>query len=88
MTWLTSAAASTVGLSFVPLFTEDYYLLIKREALEHKRLIYLIDVLKSSAFRPLVATMPGMACMKPGRLKLPMSLCDGSFVMLAKTLLS
>ena len=53
------AAARKLRLEFIPLFTEDYYLLIKREATEQKNIAELIDVLKSETFSSLVASIPG-----------------------------
>jgi putative molybdopterin biosynthesis protein len=53
------AAARKLRLEFIPLFTEDYYLLIKREATEQKTIAELIDVLKSDTFSSLVASIPG-----------------------------
>lgn len=63
------AAAKKLRLSFAPLFTEHYYLLVKREALEQKKFIDLVDVLKSATFRSLVATMPGYDASEAGTIK-------------------
>ena len=53
------AAAKKLRLQFIPMFTEDYYLLVKKEALEQKNIADLIDVLKSATFRSLVGGIPG-----------------------------
>jgi putative molybdopterin biosynthesis protein len=53
------AAARRLRLGFVPLFTEDYYLLSKREAIEQKSIADLIDILKSDTFRSLAHDIPG-----------------------------
>lgn len=53
------AAARKLRLEFTPLFTEDYYLLVKKEALDLKNVADLIDVLKSPAFSLLVNSIPG-----------------------------
>jgi putative molybdopterin biosynthesis protein len=53
------AAATKLRLEFIPMFTEDYYLLTKKEALEQKNIAELIEVLKSDNFRRLVAGIPG-----------------------------
>jgi molybdate transport repressor ModE-like protein len=53
------AAARKLRLEFIPLFTEDYYLLIKREAAEQKNIAELIEVLKSDIFSSLVSSIPG-----------------------------
>jgi putative molybdopterin biosynthesis protein len=53
------AAARKLRLEFIPLFTEDYYLLLKREVTEQKNIAELIGVLKSDVFSSLVAGIPG-----------------------------
>ncbi|HWB47802.1 MAG TPA: substrate-binding domain-containing protein [Stellaceae bacterium] len=53
------AAAAKLGLQFIPLFTEDYYLLTKRESLEQKNIAELVEILGSETFRALVAAIPG-----------------------------
>jgi molybdate-binding protein len=63
------AAARRLRLEFVPLFTEDYYLLVKREATEQKNVADLIDVLKSATFSSLVARIPGYDATGAGTVK-------------------
>jgi putative molybdopterin biosynthesis protein len=64
------AAASRLGLEFIPIFTEDYYLLAKREALEQKSIGELVEILGSSAFRALVARIPGYDADSAGAIKM------------------
>jgi putative molybdopterin biosynthesis protein len=53
------AAAKKLRLDFIPLFTEDYYLLAKKETLEQKNVTDLVEMLQSPAFRALVEAIPG-----------------------------
>ena len=46
-------------MDFVPLFTEDYYLLAKRETTEREDVESLIAVLRGDAFRRVVHAFPG-----------------------------
>jgi putative molybdopterin biosynthesis protein len=63
------AAAKRLRLEFIPLFTEDYYLLVKKEAIEQKNIADLIDVLKSATFRSLVGSVPGYDAAGAGAVK-------------------
>ncbi len=63
------AAAKKLRLEFIPLFTEDYYLLVKKEAIEQKNIADLIDVLKSTTFRSLVDSIPGYDAAGAGTVK-------------------
>jgi molybdate transport repressor ModE-like protein len=63
------AAARKLRLQFIPLFTEDYYLLVKKEALEQKNIADLLDVLKSADFRSLVNGIPGYDATGAGTVK-------------------
>lgn len=64
------AAAKKLRLEFIPMFTEDYYLLLKKDALEQKNIAELIDVLKSATFRTLVAGIPGYDASGAGAVKM------------------
>jgi putative molybdopterin biosynthesis protein len=64
------AAATKLGLEFIPIFTEDYYLLTKREALEQKSIGELVEILGSPAFRGLVAAIPGYDADGAGSIKM------------------
>ncbi len=63
------AAAKRLRLEFIPLFTEDYYLLVKKEAIEQKNIADLIDMLKSATFHSLVASVPGYDAVGAGTVK-------------------
>jgi molybdate transport repressor ModE-like protein len=64
------AAARRLGLEFIPLFTEDYYLLMKKETTEQKNIADLTDVLKSDIFISLVAGIPGYDATGAGSVKM------------------
>jgi putative molybdopterin biosynthesis protein len=53
------AAARRLKMDFIPLFREDYYLLGKRETIERDDVQGIISVLKTQAFRNIVAAFPG-----------------------------
>lgn len=53
------AAAKKLRLQFIPVFTEEYYLLAKREMLDLKNVADLLDVLQGETFRNLVSGIPG-----------------------------
>jgi putative molybdopterin biosynthesis protein len=63
------AAAKRLRLEFIPLFTEDYYLLVKKEAIDQKNIADLIDVLKSATFHSLVGSVPGYDAVGAGTVK-------------------
>jgi molybdate-binding protein len=51
------------------MFTEDYYLLVKKEALEQKNVADLIETLTSETFRSLVNGIPGYDATGAGMVK-------------------
>jgi putative molybdopterin biosynthesis protein len=53
------AAARKLKMDFVPLFSEDYYLLAKRETIEREDIGQIIAVLETEAFRKIVDAFPG-----------------------------
>jgi putative molybdopterin biosynthesis protein len=53
------AAAQAFGLGFVPLLTEDYYLVCLKETLDHPAVRLLRQALQSDAWRAAVSAMPG-----------------------------
>ncbi len=53
------AAARRLKMDFIPLFHEDYYLLAKRETIEREDVQNVVAVLKTEAFRKIVAAFPG-----------------------------
>lgn len=63
------AAARKLRLQFIPMFTENYYLLVKKEALEQKNVSDLLEVLKSTAFHSLVSGIPGYDATDAGAVK-------------------
>jgi putative molybdopterin biosynthesis protein len=63
------AAAKKLRLAFIPMFSENYYLLLKKESLEQQNIGDLIDVLKSETFRNLVAAIPGYDADDAGTVK-------------------
>jgi putative molybdopterin biosynthesis protein len=63
------AAAVKLGLEFIPMFTEDYYLLAKRESLEQKNIAELVEVLASPSFRSLAGSIPGYDASGAGMIK-------------------
>ena len=53
------AAAQQLGLAFVPLVPEDYFLLVAESSLEYAPIRALLDVLRDPAFRRRVAQLAG-----------------------------
>ena len=53
------AAARKLKMDFVPLFTEDYYLLAKRETTKREDIESLIAVLRGNSFRKIAHAFPG-----------------------------
>ena len=53
------AAARRLKMDFIPLFSEDYYLLAKRETIEREDVQNVIAVLKTESFRKIVVAFPG-----------------------------
>jgi len=64
------AAARRLRLSFIPLFTENYYLLVKQEALEQQDVKAVIAVLKSEAFQRIADALPGYDASGAGTIRL------------------
>jgi putative molybdopterin biosynthesis protein len=62
------AAARRLKMEFIPLFCEDYYLLGKRETIEREDVQSIISVLKTQAFRNIVAAFPGYEASVAGSL--------------------
>lgn len=53
------AAAMAFGLGFVPLLTEDYYLVCLKDALDHPGVVKLRKALASPAWRNALVALPG-----------------------------
>jgi putative molybdopterin biosynthesis protein len=53
------AAAAAFGLDFVPLITEDYFLVCLKDTLEHPGVVKLRIVLASPAWRSALVALPG-----------------------------
>lgn len=53
------AAARAFGLDFVPLLTEDYFLVCMKDALEHPGVTLLREALQGDAWRQAMAALPG-----------------------------
>ena len=62
------AAAQALGLDFVPLFHEEYDLVIPREHYESPLLAPLYDVLADDGFRQMVMRLPGYNVENMGRI--------------------
>ena len=62
------AAAQALGLDFVPLFHEEYDLIIPREHYESPLLAPLYDVLADDGFRQMVMRLPGYNVENMGRI--------------------
>ncbi len=60
------AAARKLGMDFIPLFSEVYYLLAKRETLEDHRLVELSGVLSSPAFQGIASKHAGYDAREAG----------------------
>ncbi|HEU4659753.1 MAG TPA: substrate-binding domain-containing protein [Pseudolabrys sp.] len=60
------AAARKLRMDFVPLFAEDYFLLAKKETIEHPNVKAIVSVLKSPDFSALVGTIPGYDASRAG----------------------
>jgi putative molybdopterin biosynthesis protein len=63
------AAAKKLRLHFIPMFSEEYYLLAKKEALEQRNVLDLLGVLKSDTFQNLVSAIPGYDAAEAGTIK-------------------
>ncbi|HVY58781.1 MAG TPA: substrate-binding domain-containing protein [Xanthobacteraceae bacterium] len=53
------AAARRLKMDFIPLFSEDYYLLAKKETIEREDVAEIVSVLKTDSFRRIVQAFPG-----------------------------
>lgn len=53
------AAAQQMGLPFLPLVPEDYFLLVNESALESATIVTVLEVLRDAAFRQRVARLAG-----------------------------
>ncbi len=60
------AAARQFGLDFVPLVEEDYFLVCLRDALDQPPVLALREILRSAAWREVVAALPGYAAVHSG----------------------
>ena len=60
------AAAERFGLGFVPLLTEQYFVVCRKSSLDSFALQALIDVLKSDNFRRLIDAVPGYSSTDSG----------------------
>lgn len=60
------AAARRLKMEFIPLFSEDYYLLAKRETVERPDVAGIVSVLKSADFLGLVRGIPGYDASRAG----------------------
>jgi len=62
------AAAEALHLDFIPLFHEQYDLVIPQEHAQSQLLTPLFEVMRDSAFRQEVATLPGYDITRMGEL--------------------
>lgn len=60
------AVARKLNIGFVPLFAEDYYFLLKRDALERQDIQDIIATLRSKAFRKTSGTFSGYDVSRSG----------------------
>jgi putative molybdopterin biosynthesis protein len=60
------AAAARYGLDFVPLVNERYFFVCRNESLNEPTVRELLDALKGTAFRSLVAGLPGYDASRAG----------------------
>jgi putative molybdopterin biosynthesis protein len=63
------AAAVEMGVDFVPLVVEDYFLVCDRATLDGPAARSVISVLASSAWREVIATLPGYDAHDAGRVR-------------------
>ena len=61
------AAACALGLDFVPVGVEEYDLVIPQRYAEDERILALLDVIRSEAFRKEVAALGGYGVEKTGQ---------------------
>jgi molybdate transport repressor ModE-like protein len=62
------AAAQQMGLAFLPLVPEDYFLLVSEASLEHGAIKSLIEVLRDTGFRRRVADLAGYDTSEAGEI--------------------
>ena len=62
-----AAAACALGLDFVPVGVEEYDLVIPQRYTEDERILALLDVIRSEAFRKEVAALGGYGVEKTGQ---------------------
>lgn len=60
------AVARRLNIDFVPLFAEDYYLLLKRDTLDRQDIQSIIATMKSKAFRKISSTLSGYDVSRSG----------------------
>ena len=60
------AAARRLKLDFIPLFVEDYYLLGKRQTIEHPDVASIVTSLRSKSFAQHVRGIPGYDASRTG----------------------
>ena len=58
--------ARKLNIGFVPLFAEDYYLLLKRDTLERQDVQHVVATVKSKAFRKISGTLSGYDVSRSG----------------------
>lgn len=58
--------ARKLNIGFVPLFAEDYYLLLKRDVLERQDVQDIVAIMKSKAFRKISVTLSGYDTSRSG----------------------
>jgi putative molybdopterin biosynthesis protein len=63
------AAAAELGLAFVPLVVEDYFLVCDRDTLDGAAARSVIGALSSQAWRDAVAALPGYEAHDAGRVR-------------------
>jgi molybdate transport repressor ModE-like protein len=63
------AAARQFDLDFLRLVTEDYFFVCRRETLDNRAVMRVLDVMRSSEFHEAVAKLPGYAVKDAGKVK-------------------
>lgn len=63
------AAARQFGLDFVPLLTEDYVFLCRRQLLDHPAMERVLAVMRGPEFAAAISTLPGYRVREPGVIK-------------------
>jgi len=63
------AAARQFGLDFVPLLTEDYVFLCRRQLLEHPAMQRVLAVMRGEEFYRAISELPGYRVREPGTVK-------------------